>query len=365
MGDSRPDPLHTLTAQLARLATNYDVLGAWPQRSIDVLSAAGAWSWIVPREFGGLGLDAALQLRAYEAVGAGCMTTALILTQRDAACEIIAACPDESIRRKWLPPLASGEFLATVGISQLTTSRRSGRPALTAARDGDSWILNGCMPWVTAARQARIVIAGAVTPEGEQLLAIVETGAAGVTIDAPMELMALQASQTCEVHCRNVAVDGRMRVRGPARDVLSSRGPIKPLVVATVGVGLAGTIVRALRQYADRQHSLPSHLVDDFAARHDALRERLFSFADALDRPDAEVPKTAIRVAVNDLLARLAAALLIYSKGSGFLRQFDAQRLAREALFFMVWSSPDDVRAETLAALLDRIPDAPRTMAVD
>jgi alkylation response protein AidB-like acyl-CoA dehydrogenase len=236
---------------------------------------------------------------------------------------------------------------------------------MAAALDDDKWTFTGFMPWVTGAKQSQILVTGGVTGEGDQLLALVGTDAPGMTIDAPMQLMALQASETCEVHCRSVVVEKNAILRGPAEDVLASRSPIKPLVVAVTGIGLAGAMIQSIRQHAQREGKMPEDMLEELTARYDALRERLFGFADMLHRPDAEVPKSSLRTGVNDLLARLAAAVLIYAKGSGFLRQLDAQRLAREALFFMVWSAPDDVRANTLAALLDREPTMPRAMPVD
>jgi len=125
------------------------------------------------------------------------------------------------------------------------------------------------------------------------------------------------------------------------------------LIVASVGMGLAGAIVAALEPYR-------SKLGQDFAAslselieRYHKLRERLYTEAErAVNAEDYVVPKAEIRIAVNVLLARLAAALMLTSKGTGYLKGHPAERLAREALFFHVWSAPEDVRAGTLKSLL-------------
>ncbi|HEY3242010.1 MAG TPA: hypothetical protein VGM03_01550, partial [Phycisphaerae bacterium] len=76
--------------------------------------------------------------------------------------------------------------------------------------------------------------------------------------------------------------------------------------------------------------------------------------ADRLSDPEFEIPGDEIRVAVNDLVVRLAMALLTISKGSGFLRGDAAQRLVREALFFLVWSAPQPVQLGTLQMLACR-----------
>ena len=56
-------------------------------------------------------------------------------------------------------------------------------------------------------------------------------------------------------------------------------------------------------------------------------------------------------VAVNDLLIRLAVTLMTLEKGSGYLANRPAERLLREAVFFLVWSAPPAVQTGTLRAL--------------
>jgi alkylation response protein AidB-like acyl-CoA dehydrogenase len=194
---------------------------------------------------------------------------------------------------------------------------------------------------------------------------VVPTDLKGIIIDPPMQLMALQSSRTCEVHFKDVVVDKRFVLRGPGEHILASRSTVKPLVVATAGIGLAGTLVRLIESLAAKTSGALLEMSEELSARYQAMRDRLMTFAASLLEPGQEVPKTEIRVGVNDLLVRLAAAALIYAKGSGLLRQRDAQRLVREALFFLVWSAPEDVRAQTLANLLNRPDPLTRSMTKD
>ena len=61
--------LRQLSADLARLATHYDISGEWPERSLAHLTEAGAWGWMVPTAFGGTELALMSQLQAYETPG--------------------------------------------------------------------------------------------------------------------------------------------------------------------------------------------------------------------------------------------------------------------------------------------------------
>ena len=61
-----------------------------------------------------------------------------------------------------------------------------------------------------------------------------------------------------------------------------------------------------------------------------------------------------LRADLNALLVRLAGVLMTVAKGSGYLRDRTAQRLAPEALFFCVWSAQDPVRQGTVDRLLGK-----------
>ncbi len=356
--------LERLTEKLARLATHYDVLGAWPEESLGHLTAAGAWGWMVPSAYGGTPLDPASQILAYEAVASGCLATLLILTQRDGACELISSSDNEAQKRDLLPRLARNEVMTSVGISQLTTSHQGGRPALLAKPDGKGYRLHGHMPWVTSAAKCDFIVSGAALPDGKQILAVLPTDLPGLQVDAPMKLMALEGTLTSEVHCRDVPLDPSLVLAGPTGNALRRRSTVKSLVVAAAGLGLAGAMVRLIASHAQQTTGDLRHLADEAAARYSAMRDRVHKSADKLNQPDAEVPQTEVRVAVNDLVLRLAVATMTFSKGSGFIRQRDAQRLAREAMFFLVWSTPDRVRAATLTGFLDRPPPESKSMRV-
>lgn len=373
-------PLQQLADNLCRLATHHDITGSWPEASLAELGSAGAWRWVIPAAYGGLGLDQVQLTQAYEAVAAGCMTTLLILTQRDRACELIADGENELLKANLLPRLMRNELLATVGISQVTTSRQGARPALTATVDGQDFVLNGVMPWVTSAARSRLIVTAAMLSDGRQLLAAVDADSPGLTIDKPMDLMALQASNTSEVHCRTVRVPRERVIRGPTANALSSGMTIRPHVVAAAGVGLAGSMASFITAHAGNADGPLRTLAEEIQHRCDAMRERLYRVtqqaasratlhadeAGSADGPAvATDEKTDLRVAVNDLLVRVASAALVYGKGTGFLRQMPVQRLVREAMFFLVWSASSDVRVGTVARLLEAPPPETRSLSID
>jgi alkylation response protein AidB-like acyl-CoA dehydrogenase len=362
----------------------------WPVESLALLADVGVWGNVVPKRFGGAQASAVKRLETYELVAQGSLSLALILTQHDAACELLTDCDNETLAARILKPCAAGDRLLTVGISQLTTSQQHGKgPAMRALVSGDGFTLNGTMPWVTSGRRADHIVTGAVLDNEQQILACVPTDAPGLDISEPLDLLALKSSWTSRVQCNDVRLSREWLMRGPVPQALARRAPVKGLTVSAVGVGVAGALLAMGRELAA---SLPeaADLWDQAIEPHyHEVRNNLFNAAAGLkpkkpaqtqpaavsphanrsaqltsyDRPatpsadrvhedeEKTVPAADIRAAVNDLVGRLAITLMTAAKGTGYLSSHPAQRLVREALFFFVWSAPADVRLGTLTRL--------------
>src|SRR5262249_19188646 len=158
----------TLTA-LASHAESADQNPAWPAASWGLIGAAGVLQWAIPTTCGGRELAPKDLLAGYERLASACLTTAFILSQRDAAVRRIRDSGRDDLCRELLRPLACGGRFATVGLSQLTTSRQHGGPALRATTTDNGFVLDGVMPWVTGADHADHLITRAGLGDGKQV----------------------------------------------------------------------------------------------------------------------------------------------------------------------------------------------------
>ncbi len=352
MASVNEQDLAQLTESIADWGMGYDRTGHWPQKSIDLMAKMGGWRWNVPAEFGGDPVSHTELLKRYAALAGGCMSTALISTQRDGAVELIAGSANDTLKNRWLGKCAAGEIYTTVGIAQLTTSKRGGGNLMKALRDGEGFRLNGMMPWATGASKAAIIVTGAVLEDGQQILACVPTDRAGFTVAPCDPLITLNASHTSCVHCDNFRVEPDEILRGPAERVLAIRTPVKPLVTSACGIGLTGQLVKLIFNIPPASRNAFGDVVNPLIEQYETIRAMLFEAADRVNDPEFETPSTQIRVRVNDILVRAAMVAMTLSKGSGFLLDRPVQRHVREAMFFLVWSAPEAVQTGTLARLM-------------
>jgi alkylation response protein AidB-like acyl-CoA dehydrogenase len=287
-------------------------------------------------------------LDGYEQLASACLTTCFILSQRDAACRRLRDSGNEALARELLPALAQGRHFATVGISQLTTSRQHGRPAMVARPSGEDFVLDGVMPWVTGAAHADYFVTGAVLEDGRQILAVLHRDRPGVVVGAPLDLMALQGSLTAEVRCENALLEPRWLLAGPVEKVMApGKGGAGGLETSCLALGLAGAATAFMAQEAVARPELKptaERLLQARTLLRDALHQA------AREGATAEIASS-LRARANTLVLRATQAALTASKGVGFLRNHPAQRWARQALFFLVWSCPRPAVEQTMAYL--------------
>lgn len=334
------DPLAGVLAGIRRRATLLDQSGAWPGEDLALLADAGVMGWGVSGAFGGDGKSALDIHLGYERIAAASLSVALILSQRDSAIGLLESALPAPIASELLPKLASNQVFATIGIAQLTTSRQGGAPALRATADKDGWRLNGVIPWATGAAKSDWIVIGAATENNQQILIALPMAAAGVQIEPPLPLVALRSSWTGQITLDNVRIDPRLVLRGPAEKVLGNRKNSLPLGQAFLALGLCrGGLDLIAEHYSEGARAAQGRFESQFVN----LRDEIIALSQPGRDADATAASPRIRGQCSDLALRIVHSSVALYKGSALLSDHPAQRLAREAMFLLVWSCPSPV----------------------
>lgn len=333
---------------VARRAGEYDRSGEWPGADLAELAAAGAMRWEIAAEFGGdplTGLE--LHLR-YERIARASVATALVLTQRDAAVGLIDAAADAPGRAALLRRFAANAEWATVGIAQLTTSRQGGAPAVRAERVDGGYRLDGVVPWSTGAARAEVVVAGATVADGRQVLVLLRSGQPGVRHDDPMRMVALTQTLTGSIRLDGARVDDASVLRHPCGNALAGRRRGLTLAQTFIATGLCRSALDLIAAHdSDRARSLHAKLDGQL----EAVRAEVHALCQPGREADAAAANARVRGTCNELTVRATHAAVTLYKGTALLLDHPAQRLAREAMFLLVWSCPNPVLDCTLDLL--------------
>jgi alkylation response protein AidB-like acyl-CoA dehydrogenase len=315
-----------------------EAAGLVPRRLLDVLAGAGFYGLTGPVDAGGLDADPRTVARVIEELAAGDLSTAFVWLQHLGVVSTLARAGGP-LRAAHLAELCAGRLRAGVALQAAT---RPGPAAVTVRADGDGFLVDGDVPWVTGWGLADVVLLAA-RDAGEVVHlfwtdAVETPGLAAV----PQELVAVTASSTVQLHVRGL--------RLPADRLVAT----VPLADWRAGdaAGLRPNGSLALGLVARCARLAPPPLAEVLTTALDAVRTRL----DAAT--PAELP--AARAAASALAARATTALVVATGSSAIAAGSPVARLAREALFLQVFGTRPAIRSALLAELL--APAAPQAL---
>lgn len=359
----------TSAARLAALATVVDDV-LWPAAQTADQAAILPWSHFqaladldlfgqaVPPAQGGLGFASPDIRRTLRLLGSGCGATGFAFAQHQGVAAALARTANEPLRRRWLGPVCH-DTLAGIAFAHV---RRPGPGPVRATRTGAGWRIDGEAPWVTSWGLATVFLVAAVTDDDQLLWFLLvdplladSTPADSPLADStrsavvaePLGLMVYGATGTVRLRFDGlVAGDGDVveldqRARWQVGDRRNAARP-NPLCL---GVG-----DRALRVLADTEPEVAAQLAP-WWLEVGAAAEAAARAADDHHQDVAVI--AAARTASVFAVQRLTTALLAAAGGRGAELSHPAQRLAREALFYVVQAQNADGRAATLAAVAD------------
>ena len=201
------------------LAAEVDREHRFPHEAISAAAEAGLLGVLVPRQYGGAGLDALAFAICIEELAQACASTAVIVdVHTSVGTEPILLFGDEEQKREWLPRLAKGELLGAFALTEPASGSDAASLKTTARRNGNSYVLNGTKVFITNIGQAGVYVVFARTGPDEKAAGItaflVPAEADGVKVGQVFRKMGLHGSPTGELVLEDVRVPAANRLGG-------------------------------------------------------------------------------------------------------------------------------------------------------
>ena len=186
---------------------DYAQRAAFPDELLSGLAEIGAFGPYIPEEYGGAGLDQisyGLMMQEIERGDSGVRSTCSV--QSSLVMYPIYAYGNEEQRKKYLPKLASGEYLGSFGLTEPNYGSNPGGMITNFKDMGDHYLLNGAKMWISNAPFCDVAVVWAKNEEGRIHGLIVERGMEGFTTPETHNKWSLRASSTGELVFDNVKV---------------------------------------------------------------------------------------------------------------------------------------------------------------
>jgi alkylation response protein AidB-like acyl-CoA dehydrogenase len=349
MGDMTAADLLSRAARVADetlfpAAMDVDGADRIPATHFETLAAAGLYGLAGPADTGGLAADPATFCNVIEIISGGCLATAFVWLQHHSAVRALAASTNTVVRDHWLEPLCGGARRAGIALG----GARPGPPLLQAQTVPGGYVLAGSAPWVTGWDMIDVVHTLARTETGDVVSALLPALVSATLRANRLDLVAVNASRTVELVFRGHFVPSELVTGVMPQSEWLARDAAGLRPNGSLSLGVAGRCARLLGELGRSQ--------DQPAASAALVATELAERRDSLDAAAAErgAALAAARAAAS-VFAFQAAGLLVGAAGSrSILMGEHPQRLAREALFLLVFGSRPAIKADLVALLAGR-----------
>ena len=183
----------------------------FPVEVFKKLGELGLMGVLVPVEYGGAGFSYNEYVTAIEQLAILDPSIGLSMAAHNSLCTgHILQFGNENQKKKWLPKLASAEYIGAWGLTEHNTGSDAGGMATTAVKDGDFWVLNGAKNFITHAISGDIAVVIARTGEkGDShgmTAFVIEKGSSGFSSGKKEDKLGMRASETAELIFNNCRV---------------------------------------------------------------------------------------------------------------------------------------------------------------
>lgn len=336
-------PSDYIAAALPALVDRIDREEFYPREILRGLGARGGFGADSYSDTDAFKLDLVRQIGLIAQVGSVCGSTAFLVWCQSTCIWYLQHSAQAAVRRRYLKAVVTGERPAGTGMSN-AVKHLAGieKIRLHARRQGDSYIVDGVLPWLSnLSEDGLIFVAASVAGEGYVMFAI-EADSPGLTLHPCPEFSGMRGTNTLNVRFKQVALGADNVLAQPAQfdDFISRIRAGFMLMQAGMGLGVGQACLRVMRE-SNISHAQVNTFLNEQAGelqqQIEALRARIDDLA-ATSQSD-RVPALQVlraRAAASELALRAAQSATLHAGARGYLMRHPAQRLMREATFVAI-----------------------------
>jgi alkylation response protein AidB-like acyl-CoA dehydrogenase len=361
--------VRTLTRErIAPRAAEIDASAEFPWDLVELFRENDILALPFDEEHGGTGTGTLMLLVAIEEISKACATTGLVLAVQELGALALKLAGTDEQKARWLPRLASGEWLAAYALTEPGSGSDSAAMRTTARREGDEYVLDGGKRFITNAGVAGLYTVFAKTdPDaGHDGIScfVVEADAPGFSVGRIEPKMGIKGSTTGEVF-----FDG---CRIPAGNLLGAEGEGFRIAmrvldhsrpgIAAQALGIAqGATDYALEYAKGREtmgkpissHQLIAAKLADMDTACEAARGLLHRFGrmadDGVEGPELTKASAQAKLFCSDTAMWVTTEAVQILGGYGYVKEYPVERMMRDAKITQIYEGTNEVQRLVIA----------------
>lgn len=356
--------------KVAPRAAEIDERAEFPQDLRELFAQNDLLGIPIPAQYGGLGGSFLTYVKVVEEIAKACASSSLIVAVQELGMLPILIAGSEEQKRRYLPKLASGEWIAAYALTEADSgSDAAGSMRTRAVRRGDAYVLNGRKIWITNGSVADLVCVFAVTDPEKGANGIsafaVEKGFKGFSVGKKEKKMGIRGSPTVELSFEDCEV--------PAENLLGTEGEgfktaMKVLDksrpgIAAQALGIAAGALEYATAYAKErtafgrpigQHQGVGFMLADMKTEVEAARLLLYEAARKCDEGATDVTLWAAmaKLKCGDVAMAVTTDAVQVLGGFGYSAEYPVERMMRDAKITQIYEGTQQIQRLVISRAL-------------
>ncbi len=339
----------------------WDESQEFPKDLMHKMGELGLLGVLVPQEYGGAGLGYFEYVSAIQEIAKVCGSVGLSMAAHNSLCTgHILQFGNEEQKKKYLPKLATGEWIGAWGLTEANTGSDAMRMKCVAEKDGNEWVLNGAKNWITHGISGDVAVVLARTGDlldSHGITAfIVERGTPGFTGGKKEDKLGMRASETAEMIFDNCRV--------PEENILGNVGDgfvqaMKILdggriSIAALSLGIAKGAYEAAKKYSKEREQFGQPIANfqaiafklaDMATEIEAAELLTLQAADLKNRGEKLTKESAFaKYYASEVAVRCATEAVQIFGGYGYTKDFPAEKFYRDSKLCTIGEGTSEIQ---------------------
>jgi alkylation response protein AidB-like acyl-CoA dehydrogenase len=352
--------------EIAPNVMKWDEPGTFPLEMIKELGKLGLMGTIFPTEYGGAGMGYVEYVTAIEELSRVDGSVGIIVAAHTSLCSNhIFIAGDEDQKRKYIPKLATGEFIGAWGLTEPGAGSDAGGARCSAVRRGKNWVLNGTKTFITNGGYADVVVVVAVTDKKANTHGLsafaVEKGTKGFRAGKKENKLGLRASDTSELIFEDCEIPGENLLGHEGEGFIDAMKVLDGgrISIAALGLGMAQGAYEAALNYSKERKQFGKPISEfqaiafklaDLATEIDAARlltHRAAAMKDADMKTTLE--SSMAKLYASEVAVKCANEAVQIHGGYGFIKDYPAEKFYRDVKLCTIGEGTSEIQRLVIA----------------
>lgn len=355
--------------RLAPGAAHRDRDHAFPREELAEIGHLGFLGMLVPDAYGGSDLGMVAYALAIEEIAAAeGATSTIVSVHSSVGCMPILRFGTEEQKQRFLPRMASGEWIGGFALTEPSTGSDAAAIRTTARRDGDHYVINGAKQFITSGKNGDVIIVFAVTdPQaGKKGISafIVPTDTPGYEVLSVEHKLGQHASDTCALAFNDmrVPVDNRLGEEGEGLKIALANLEGGRIGIAAQAVGMARAAFEAALGYAKERitfgqpiykHQAVSFKLADMATRIETARQMVLHAASLKEAGQPCLTQASMaKLVASEMAETVCSEAIQIHGGYGYLRDYPVERIYRDVRVCQIYEGTSEIQKLVIARSL-------------